>query len=280
MAKVPAFQFYAADYLADEHVQLMSLEEEGAYIRALAYCWREGSIPADPEALSRLLKGGSTTLVRVVQARFKQHPEFPDRMVHPRLEEERQKQKNWRVKSAEGGKQSAAKRQKRKADSRVVQPPYQPNIDSVVEPNGNSSSSSSSSSLDQKKEKEHSAFAEFMRFLSRKIGPIPNGAKEGKAIKWLTENGYDFALCCECYEFLAGEKWRTATVTWTTVKAEIGGWLSKGKVGNGQDQSRFESAPERNARNLRENVAYIRGLQNGSGEADSQDPIGLLAAGA
>jgi len=71
MTKVPAFQFYAADYLADEHVQLMTLEEEGAYIRALAYCWREGSIPADPEALSRLLKGGSTTVVRVVQARFK-----------------------------------------------------------------------------------------------------------------------------------------------------------------------------------------------------------------
>jgi len=280
MAKVPAFQFYVADYLADEHVQLMSLEEEGAYIRALAYCWREGSIPADPEALSRLLKGGSTTVVRVVQARFEQHPEFTDRMVHPRLEEERQKQRKWRDKSAEGGKQSAAKRQKRKADSRVVQPPLQPNLGSVVEPNGNSSSSSSSSSSDQKKEKDPSAFAEFMKFLSSKIGAIPNPAKEGKAIKWLIENGHDFVRCRECYEWLEGQQWRAATITWTTVKAEIGGWLSKGKAGNGQDQPRFESAPERNARNLRENVAYIHGLQNGSSEADSQDPIGLLAAGA
>jgi putative transposase len=42
--KDPAFQFYAADWLADEAVSVMGLEEEGAYIRALCYCWREGSI--------------------------------------------------------------------------------------------------------------------------------------------------------------------------------------------------------------------------------------------
>jgi len=47
--KAPAFQFYAADWLADEAVSVMSLEEEGAYIRALCYCWREGSIPADED---------------------------------------------------------------------------------------------------------------------------------------------------------------------------------------------------------------------------------------
>lgn len=263
MAKVPAFQFYAADYLADEHVQLMSLEEEGAYIRALAYCWREGSIPANPQALSRLLKGGSTTVVRVVQARFKQHPEFADRLVHPRLEAERQKQEKWRTKSSEGGRKSAEKREK-KSKARVVQP------------NGNSSSSSSSASS---KDKEPSAFAEFMQFLSKKIGPIPNPAKEGKAIKWLLENGYDFAGCCRCYEYLAKQGWRTSTITWVTVKAEIGGWISKGEPSNGTSQQHHESSTERNARNLRENVEYINDLSRGSGPGDSQDPIGLLAAG-
>ena len=44
----------------------MSLEEEGCYIRLLAYCWREGSIPSDLDKLSRLCKGASTTAVRVV----------------------------------------------------------------------------------------------------------------------------------------------------------------------------------------------------------------------
>ena len=35
MSKAPAFQFYAADYLADEHVQVMTLEQEGAQFRAI-----------------------------------------------------------------------------------------------------------------------------------------------------------------------------------------------------------------------------------------------------
>lgn len=107
MKNSPAFQFYAAEYLADENVALMSLEEEGAYIRAIAYCWREGSIPSDTEKLQRLLKGASTTVVRVVKECFNQHPTDIGRMVHPRLEREREKQRLWKEKSSDGGKKSA-----------------------------------------------------------------------------------------------------------------------------------------------------------------------------
>ena len=106
IGKSPAFQFYAAEYLADENVALMTLEEEGAYIRALAYCWREGSIPADDVKLAVLLKGASNQTLRVVQRRFNQHPTMIDRLVHNRLEEEREKQRVWREKSAEAGKKS------------------------------------------------------------------------------------------------------------------------------------------------------------------------------
>jgi uncharacterized protein YdaU (DUF1376 family) len=137
MGKTPAFQFYAADYLADEHVQLMTLEQEGIYIRLLALCWREGSIPSDVNLLSILCKGGSTEAIRVVAERFNQHPTKADRLVHQRLEAEREKQERWREKSAEGGKISAAKRK-----ARVVQPkPNRP-----AQPKGNSASSFSSSS--------------------------------------------------------------------------------------------------------------------------------------
>ena len=108
--KSPAFQFYAAEYLADEHVELMSLEEEGAYIRLLAYCWREGSIPADVESLSRLCKGASTTLVSKLLPRFKRSVANGSRLVHARLEAERIKQQSWREKSARGGRASARKR--------------------------------------------------------------------------------------------------------------------------------------------------------------------------
>jgi len=110
LGKSPAFQFYAAEYLADENVALMTLEEEGAYIRAIAYCWREGSIPADYELLARLLKGASSNIVRVVAKCFNQHPSDPSRLVHKRLESEREKQRVWREKSSTGGKRSGESR--------------------------------------------------------------------------------------------------------------------------------------------------------------------------
>lgn len=128
----PAFQFYAADYLADENVAIMTLEEEGAYIRALAYCWREGSIPADSKKLSRLLKGASDKTIEMVKGCFNQDETNPSRMVHPRLEREREKQVAWRVKSSKGGRSKAQPSAKGATD--------------LVEPKGNTSFSSSSSS--------------------------------------------------------------------------------------------------------------------------------------
>lgn len=143
----PAFQWYAAEYLSDELVQLMSLEEEGAYIRLLSYCWREGSIPFDDELLSRLCKGASTTVVRVVKGCFNQSPTDPLRMVHKRLEEEREKQRKWREKSAEGGRKSAKKRAERKTSNRVnpttLQPPLQGCFNQTGKGGGTLQSSSS-----------------------------------------------------------------------------------------------------------------------------------------
>jgi uncharacterized protein YdaU (DUF1376 family) len=149
MKSPPAFQFYPADWLSSQRVQMLTLEEEGAYIRLVASCWQHGSIPADPEKCARLIgKGASTTLATVVQAMFQPDPNDSTKLVHDRLDLEREKQANWRQKSAEGGKKSAEKRaanaknkidspSKTKGGSRVVEPPHQPNA--------NSSSSSSSS---------------------------------------------------------------------------------------------------------------------------------------
>jgi uncharacterized protein YdaU (DUF1376 family) len=95
--KSPAFQFYPADYLADAKVQLMTLEEEGAYIRLLCYCWREGHLPSDDVSLSRLAKGLPASRMTRVKACFvieKNHPEF---LVHPRLVEEKSKQDAYRA---------------------------------------------------------------------------------------------------------------------------------------------------------------------------------------
>jgi uncharacterized protein YdaU (DUF1376 family) len=107
----PAFQFYPADYLSDAEVQLLSLEEEGAYLRALCYCWREGSIPADPEKLARLIGKGCTTECSQAIARlFQGHPTRPDHLTHPRLDRERTKQEKFRKKMSESGKKGASTR--------------------------------------------------------------------------------------------------------------------------------------------------------------------------
>ena len=103
--KAPAFQFYAGDWLSSQRVALMSLEEEGGYIRLLAFCWQHGSIPDDPEKIARLIgKGASTTLATTLATMFEPGG---NGLVNRRLEEVRLEQEAWRAKSSEGGKKSA-----------------------------------------------------------------------------------------------------------------------------------------------------------------------------
>lgn len=127
--KSPAFQWYPADYLGSQRVQLLTLEEEGAYRRLLDYCWLHGSIPADISLLSRLIgKGASTTLATTVSTMFQPRG---DRLVHDRLDAERRKQEQWREKSAKGGRKGAATRAKR-----GLQKPAEQHHDNGSLPNG------------------------------------------------------------------------------------------------------------------------------------------------
>lgn len=111
--KAPAFQFYAADYLADENVQLMSIEEEGCFIRLLAYGWREGSIPADEDQLIRLCKG-STAFQTVIKRCFFPDPKNPSRLINKRLKIEAKKQKEFRKSKQRGGINSGKSRRAKK----------------------------------------------------------------------------------------------------------------------------------------------------------------------
>ena len=112
-SNAPAFQFYSADWLSDENVRLMTLEQTGAYIDALAICWREGSIPACPEMLARLIgKGCSTDVATVVQRlfniRYTDERFGVERLKHKRLEIEREKQRVRSEQTSKAGKKSAA----------------------------------------------------------------------------------------------------------------------------------------------------------------------------
>jgi uncharacterized protein YdaU (DUF1376 family) len=136
--KSPAFQFYAAEYLADENVQLMTLEEEGCYIRMLAYCWREGSIPAEHKLLSRLCKNASDDVLAVVERRFEKQG---TRLIHQRLERERKKQKLFNKKQRLAGIASGRARRQKKLDS---EPKSNQRSDSVQTKTNSAFASSSS----------------------------------------------------------------------------------------------------------------------------------------
>lgn len=117
----PAFQFYPRDFLSDENVMAMELDERGAYITLMCVCWTEGSIPADVRRLARICgcpRERMAEMWEVLSPCFEEHPGGPERLVHPRLEAERTKQAEWREKSARGGRKSAEAR-KRKAQANM-----------------------------------------------------------------------------------------------------------------------------------------------------------------
>lgn len=93
MNKSPAFQWYPKDILASARVQMMTLAEEGAYRRLLDFCWINGSIPSDAGRAARLVgKGCSVETVKAALEMFMPDPSDADKLIHDRLEVEREKQ--------------------------------------------------------------------------------------------------------------------------------------------------------------------------------------------
>lgn len=117
MSKNPAFQFYPGDYLSSQRVSLMTLEEEGAYIRLLCYCWKHGHIPSDPVQLAHLIgKGATVKLATKVSKMFVD--KGGSRLVHDKLEELREERNRWIEKSRQGGLKTAEKRRKLKESAK------------------------------------------------------------------------------------------------------------------------------------------------------------------
>jgi len=109
MGKSPAFQFYPADYLADERVQAMSIEGEGCYTRLMSYCWREGSIPSDRASLVKLCKGYDGPGIDEAKAMFVRSS-VRGRLTHKRLDAERDKQESHSKRMQDAGLEGARRR--------------------------------------------------------------------------------------------------------------------------------------------------------------------------
>lgn len=108
MNKLAYFPFFPADFLSSSTVQLMSLEEQGAFTRLLCFAWDDGSIPADISKIARLC-GVSTARMKVLWSGplasvFTTHPTDPERLVNERQEQLRQEQAAKFAKKVEAGR--------------------------------------------------------------------------------------------------------------------------------------------------------------------------------
>lgn len=161
--KFPAFQFYPDAWLSSTAVSLMTPAEEGAYIRLLCHAWQSDDcgLPDDDEALASLSRLGK----KWIKSAHRIRPKFEKiggRLFNNRLIEERQKQIEWREKSARGGFQKAENKGRGLQGGRRVVEGWQPNGTPLVGqmvgtkrlptplPNTYISSSSSSSFSDAK----------------------------------------------------------------------------------------------------------------------------------
>jgi hypothetical protein len=104
--------------------------------------------------------------------------------------------------------------------------------------------------------KEPSPHSRLMDFQQLRTGPIANGARDGKAAKWLLDHGYDPQQCMDCFDALMAQEWRTAAVSWWTVQTNIGSWMIR--TGNENGNGRKPTASEKRVDQLRSNMEFLR----------------------
>lgn len=118
----PAFQYYPKDFLTDANVLAMSLTERGAYWTLISVCWLEGTLPSATKALARLLGITDAHMARLWPALAPCFRERQGRLIHPRLERELQKQRDFRDKQAENGRKGGRPSGKGLGNSGLTQP--------------------------------------------------------------------------------------------------------------------------------------------------------------
>src|SRR5262245_38031093 len=116
----------------------MSLQERGAYITLLCFCWQDQSLPADHGRLANILGLPASAFRKLWPHIASCFQEQEGRLVHPRLEKERLKQATHRQRQSDKGKASAANRKPTEPQPNVnhgstaVQPEPQPKPNSSI----------------------------------------------------------------------------------------------------------------------------------------------------
>jgi uncharacterized protein YdaU (DUF1376 family) len=103
----PSYPWYPRDFMADEPVMLMTLEQEGAYRRLLDHQWLHGSIPVDLKQLAVICKGVTASKMKALWAGiaecFVVVPDDDARLVNERLERVREEYVKFRTGKSEAG---------------------------------------------------------------------------------------------------------------------------------------------------------------------------------
>ena len=105
MGKAPAFQLFAADFLAD--VAEWSNEEVGVYTRLLFYSWINEGISTETERLARLAHCSEEEFKKPWKIVKKKFIPQNEKLVNARLETGRKEQEERRKKLIESGKRGA-----------------------------------------------------------------------------------------------------------------------------------------------------------------------------
>jgi uncharacterized protein YdaU (DUF1376 family) len=162
--KRPAYQWYVGDARNDEIFMLMSYEQQGIYRALLDHQWIEGSLPADPNDIARLLPKLSPLKFRrhwdqLISVKFLQKPD--GRWINAKLEKQRELLDQYIEEKRKRGQNGG----RRKADNLAAA-----SLVLADTPKQNPSSSSSSSSSSEKQESAHTRTPD--RSLTRTTAPI------------------------------------------------------------------------------------------------------------
>ncbi|MGC4052912.1 MAG: DUF1376 domain-containing protein [Paludibaculum sp.] len=138
---IHSYPFYIADWRESETRLAMNCEERGLYWELLHYCWWEGSLPTDLNAL-RVIAGVTEREFKRSWPKCKPHFSQKDgRYHHAKVDAGRPKLEQWRESRREAGRSGGKAKAIAKADATA-----NAKHEGVAQPKPPSSSSSSSSS--------------------------------------------------------------------------------------------------------------------------------------